>query len=384
MPRLINKNLAALRYAHSKGIRGVVMEGSSRSGKTISSVDFEIYLASQYKQTLVINNFRETYNSFKTTLFDDFDARLNAFGLYSPFLSKDVTTFRLLGHKVNFIGADKLGKSHGLASDFFYINEALEGISKKFFDQIEQRCRIMWFMDYNPSTTDHWVFDLEKRPDVMFVHSTMLDNPFIPLQQKLKILSYDPSNPVNIENGTADDFMWKVYGLGLRASPQGLVFPNVRYLDELPEDYDVEWYGIDFGYTNDPTAIVQVRKSGMNIYAKLRTYTPIDNPETLAEVLKKINPVGLYYADSADPGLIASLRRTGLSVYPTAKYPGSIKMGISIMKKYKIHVVKDPDVTKEVNNYKWKEINGITLNEPIDAFNHFWDGFRYAVMSNCI
>ena len=384
MLRLINKNLRSLHNAHHQGYRGVVMEGSSRSGKTISSIDFQIYLASHSQKSIVINNIRETYNSFKTTLFDDYHARLNAFGIYSPFSAKDVTTFNLLGNKINFIGADKVGKVHGMGSDYFYINEALEGVDRNFFDQMEQRCRGMWFMDYNPSASDHWVFDLEKRSDVLFVKSSFLDNPYVPIRQKEKILSYDPGNPANIVNGTADDFMWKVYGLGIRSSPEGLIFSNVTIIDELPADYDEELYGIDFGFTIDPTAIVQVRRKGQNLFARLRTYTPIDNANTLAEVISKIQDNGIYWADSADGeiGMIASLRRMGVSIYPAPKYPGSIKVGIDVMKRFKLHVVRDPDVTKEVNNYKWRTINGISLNQPIDKFNHFWDAFRYVCLAN--
>lgn len=380
--KLINPNLRALVNSHKSGIRGVVMEGSSRSGKTISSIDFQIYLASHSNKPIVINNIRETYNSFKTTLFDDYNKRLNDFELPTPFSAKDVASFNLLGNKINFIGADKVGKVHGMGSDYFYINEALEGIDKNFFDQLEQRCRVMWFMDYNPSASDHWVFNLEKRKDVVFIKTTLFDNPFVPVEQKKKILSYDPTPPENIANGTADDYMWKVYGLGLRASPEGLIFPNVTIIDKLPEDFDSEHYGIDFGYTVDPTAVVQVRRKGNNLFAKLRCYTPIDNAVTLSELLQKIEQEGTYIADSADPGMIASLRRLGISVHAVGKYPGSIKTGIDIMKRYKLHVVRDADAIKEINNYKWRTINGISLNEPIDKYNHFWDAFRYTSMVN--
>lgn len=379
--RLINKNFAALYKAYHDGVKGVILEGSSRSGKTWAGIDFQLYLTSHAKDKLVINNIRETYNSFKTTLFDDFDRRLTQIGLYSPFTNRDVNTFYLLGSKINFIGADKVSKTHGMGSDFFFINEALFGIEKAFFNNLEQRCKIMWWMDYNPSFSDHWVFDLEKRSDVVFVKTTFLDNPFIPPTQKKKILSYDPSNPVNIEQGTADDYMWKVYGLGLRASPQGLVFPNVKFIDELPNEYDSEYYGIDFGYTNDPTAIVQARRKGNNLYTKLRVYTPIDNALLLGDVIKKIDEKGQYAADSSDGVMIASLRRMGLNVFAAPRPSGSIIMGIDILKRFNIHIVRDIDAEREANNYRWRTINGIQLNEPIDAFNHFWDALRYIGLS---
>lgn len=379
--RLINKNFAVLYKAYHEGAKGVVLEGSSRSGKTWAGIDFQLYLTSHAKSKLVINNIRETYNSFKTTLFDDYDKRLTQIGLYSPFNKQDVNSFYLLGSKVNFIGADKIGKVHGMGSDFFFINEALFGIDKAFFNNLEQRCNRMWWMDYNPSTSDHWIYDLEKRSDVVFVRTTFLDNPFIPPAQKKKILSYDPSNPVNVEQGTADDYMWKVYGLGLRSSPEGLVFPSVKFIDALPDDYDSEYYGIDFGYTNDPTAVVQARRKGNNLYVKLHVYTPIDNALLLGEVLKKINEKGWYAADGSDTVTIASLRRMGLNVFAAPRASGSIIMGIDILKRFNIFIVRDRDAEREANNYRWRTINGIQLNEPIDAFNHFWDALRYIGLS---
>ena len=380
--KLINKNFRALVNAYNSGIRGVVLEGSSRSGKTWAGIDFQLYLTSHSSDRIVINNVRETYNSFKTTLFDDYDKRLNQINLKSPFQNKDVTTFNLLGSKINFMGADKVSKFHGMGSDFFFINEALNGIEKGFFDQLEQRCRKFWWLDYNPSASDHWVFDLEKRPDVLFVKSTFLDNPFVSKHEKAKILSYDPGNQENIVNGTADDYMWKVYGLGLRASPEGLIYPNVKWIDKLPEDYDAEFYGVDWGYTIDPTAIVRIRIAGRNLYAKLLTYTPIESDDDCIKVIKEIDPVGTYHADSENLIRIANIRRAGFSIVPAINK--KIKFGISQVKNYKIHIVLDPDAKKEVDNYKWRMINGINLNEPIDKYNHMWDAIRYGVVNNCI
>lgn len=378
--KLINKNFRALVNAYNSGVRGVVLEGSSRSGKTWAGIDFELYLSSKSKERIVINNVRETYNSFKTTLFDDYDKRLNQINLRSPFQNKDVTTCNILGNKINFIGADKVSKFHGMGSDFFFINEALNGIERGFFDQLEQRCRKFWWMDYNPSASDHWIFDLEKRPDVLFVKTTFLDNPFISKHEKSKILSYDPGNPENVVNGTADDYMWKVYGLGLRASPEGLVYPNVKWIDKLPDDYEKEFYGVDWGYTIDPTAIVRIRISGRNLYAKLLTYTPIESDEECLEVIRKIDDKGEYWADSENLTRIAHIRRGGISIFPAKTK--NIKFGIGKVKNFNIHLVRDPSAKKEADNYKWRMIDGIQLNEPVDKHNHMWDAIRYGAVSN--
>ena len=368
------------------------MEGSSRSGKTYSSVQFTLSRGLFHQEPVTINIIKETYNSFKTTLYDDFNAVLKQIGHPSPFeVAKDVPSFRFFSAKINFMGADQPSKFHGAGSDYFWINESLD-VSKAIFDQLEMRCRVMWYMDYNPKTSDHWVYNsLEKRPDVTFVHSTVLDNPHVSKWEKLKIMGYEPT-PENVDNGTADDYMWKVYGLGLRASPQGLVFQNVTWIDQFPEGIERISYGMDFGFTNSPTAIVKVGKDGTNLYIQEMFYSPTDNATILAEAIKTID-IGNYHlwADSADknnsttiadPGMIADLRMKGVRVFAVNKFHGSIKYGIDLMKQHKIHVVRTPNIAREFNNYKWREIGGIRLNEPIDDFNHAIDAARYAVLSD--
>ena len=274
MKRKINKNF---RFLHDSclnqkydgdnlvnGKRGAVLEGSSRSGKTTSSIDFIIYLCVRHETNCVINIVKETYNEFKTTLYNDFSKRLNDFGLDNPFeRSKEVTSFKIFSNKINLLGADKPSKFHGAQCDYLYINEALP-VSKAIFDQAEMRCKKFWWMDYNPSVTEHWIFNsIVPRPDVGFLHSTFEDNPFISVQEKNKILSYEPTEE-NEESGTSDKFMWDVYGLGKRGAMKGLIFGNVKYIDEFP---DIAFtYGLDFGFTADPTALVKFAQEERNIY----------------------------------------------------------------------------------------------------------------------
>lgn len=378
-----NPNLVTLEKSFREGKRGVVMEGSSRSGKTWSAIDFIIWLCSTFDNT-TINIVKETYNGFKTTLYDDFDRRLGMYphlGKYNPFQRlKEVQSFKIFGNKINLIGADQPSKFHGAGCDFFYINEAIP-VQQAIFDQLEMRCRRFWFIDYNPSVSDHWIFNrLGKRDDVVFFHSTMLNNPYISFWEKKKIQGYEPT-PENIEAGTADDYMWNVYGLGLRASPQGLIFPNVTWIDEFPDDVEEVNYGMDFGHTNSPTAIAKVGKNGQNIYLEKLFYFPCDDPKTLSEIIKKLIGDNHIWADSAEPGMIADLRLKGIVCLAVKKFPGSIIYGIDLMKQFKIHIVRDPDFRREQENYKWREVNGIRLNEPVKEFDHIWDSCRYACLS---
>jgi phage terminase large subunit len=163
---------------------------------------------------------------------------------------------------------------------------------------------------------------------------------------------------------------------------EGLVFPNVTWLDRFPDNIEIVTYGLDFGYTQDPTALVQVGRDGMSIYLRKLLYTPIDNANDLSATIKQLIPEEAHiWADSADPGMIADLRVRGIKCLPVKKYSGSVQYGIDLLKRFKIHIVRDNDARKEQENYRWRYIGGVPLNQPEDKFNHFWDAARYAAMS---
>lgn len=371
------------------GKRGAILEGSSRSGKTWSSVDFIILLCVSAKEPITINIIKETYKSFKTTLYDDFNRRMPAFGLVSPFANRqEVSSFKLFGSKINLLGADSDSVMHGVSCDYLYMNEMLD-IPQAVFDQAEMRCRKFWWGDYNPKFTKHWIYDkVCKRPDVSFLKTTYLDNPAISEQEKSKILSYEPTHPedrtkpeaerrphpTNIANGTADDYMWNVYGLGVRSAPEGLVFQHVTWIDKFPTNIEHVYYGSDIGYTNSPSTLVRVGRDGQNLYLELLHYGPTPSSNEYIPILRKHNPNGTTWSDSAEPGYIMDSRRAGLKVMPVNKFPGSINYGVSLLKKFKIHIVECDEWKEEQSNYKYREINGIKLDEPIDDFNHCFQG----------
>jgi PBSX family phage terminase large subunit len=430
MSRFINKNLKFLtsslkaqRYDQEvlvDGFRGVVLEGSSRSGKTISSVDMIILICSRYEVSCTINVVKETYNEFKTTLYDDFKKRLDDFGLDNPFhRSKEIQSFKILGNKINFLGADKLTKFHGVSCDYLYINEALP-IKKEIFDQLEMRCRKFWWMDYNPSLTSHWIFDaVIPRYDVGYCHTTFRDNPFISVQEKNKILSYEPWKPGSYEvvnnevlyqgnilggtnkppphpynnESTADEFMWKVYGLGLRGAMEGLIFKHITPIDEFPDL--AHTFGLDFGFMADPTAFVKHAEDKENIYLELLLYQPTETPEEIDEYFQAIglDRKSIITADSSDRfvseskgviEMVASLRRMRWNVHKVRKTK-NVMFWLNSMKQKKIHIVKNHlyhFAKKEQENYRLKEVNGIRINQPVDEYNHFWDSGRYSHMAH--
>jgi len=400
MARLLNPNLLATTKAFHEGKSGIVQEGSSRSGKTWSNIDFIVWLCSTVETDATINIIKETYKSFKTTLYDDFNRRLPMYGISSPFADRqELGQFKLFGNKINLLGADSESVYHGVSCDYFWMNESLD-VSQQVFDQSEQRCRKFWIQDYNPKVTEHWVYDrVCNRDDVVFLKTTLLDNPFIAAMEKRKILGYEPTHPddrklpvqkrrphvVNIKNGTADDYMWNVYGLGLRSAPEGLVFQHINWITESEyPDADKQFFGMDFGAV-DPTTLVQGCVVGKNLYLKKLIYEPTDNPDLIGELITKAGARSeIIFADSAQAGNISYLRRKGFKMYAVNKPAGSINYGISLMKKYSIHIVDCPEWRREQTGYKHRVINGIKQENDYIGADHLWDAARYLAMSNLV
>ena len=376
-----NRNLIFLNQTKNRGYRGAVLEGSSRSGKTWAGIDFMILLDTVAPGEFIL--VRETYNSHKTTLYNDFNRRLPMWTIHSPFEGRnDVGIFYLPGgSKVSMMGADNPSKFHGAGSDYFFINEALD-VPQSIFDQLEQRNRRFWWLDYNPKVSDHWIYNrVAKRPDVRVFRSTFLQNPYITKQEREKVLSYDPGNPANVAAGTADDYMWKVYGLGERASHQGLVYPNVSWISKMPEECDKESFGLDLGYTNSPAALCHVKVTGDNLFAEKLLYHPFQSAADMAPYLRKAIPGNKHFwVDSADPLFIADLRRLGFNALAVKKPSGYKVNAIGNIKRFKLHFVDDQDVRTEQSNYRYRTINGISLDEPVDDHDHFFDALMYATM----
>lgn len=291
-------------------------------------------------------------------------------------------TYHINGVEFAFFGLDYPQKLHGRKQDWVWLNETIE-IDKRSFDQLEMRTTQGIILDYNPSDDSHWVFDLQRRPDVTVVKSTMLDNPFLPDSIINKIKGYEPTEE-NVKNGTADSYMWEVYGLGNKARLEGAVFDNWDIVPSLPEEVKIKGLGLDFGYTNDPTALVEVYMMDNEIYLNEVIYqTAMLNSDIAARMDElKINKTVTIFGDSAEPKSIDELVRYGFDVKPVDKGPDSINYGIDIMKGYKIHITqKSFNLESEFRKYKWAEDkNGKSLNKPVDAFNHAIDAARYCCM----
>lgn len=375
------------------GTRLVVNEGSSRSTKTYSIIQYLIGEALKTKG-LKITVTRAKLTWLKATVIPDFqDILRNQFNMWNENdYHKSDQIYELKGSYFHFVGLDEAQKLHGRKQDIVWINEAVEA-KKKDFEQLAIRTTKQMILDYNPSTDTHWIYDsVIPRKDCTFIKSTYKDNPFLQPELIWEIEKLEPT-PENIAQGTADETSWKIYGLGERATQKGLIFGDAKIVDEFPADCKRVFYGLDFGYSNDPTALIKIGLFRGELYLQQLIYkrglTNIKNPKNPNQpsIEEKFEELGItstdmIWADSADPKSIQDLRGCGYKVLGAAKGPDSIRSGIDLMKRYKINIVKDSvDLIKERNNYKWKTDNaGKATNQPVDAFNHGWDASRYGCM----
>lgn len=254
--------------------------------------------------------------------------------------------------------------------DYLFVNEA-NGIPYEIYWQLAIRTRKKIWIDYNPSER-FWVHnEVKGRKGAKMIISDHRGNPFLSKEEHERI------------EGIEDKELWKVYARGLTGKLSGVIFPNFRIVDSLPEraSWKVQGYGLDFGFTNDPTALVHCIIAHGELWTDLEIYeTGLTNP-MIAENAKEagLTKADQIIADSAEPKSIAELRNAGLWVIPTVKGGDSITVGIDILHRYKWNVTRRSiGMIEELQSYKWKkDRDGKKTNTPVDKFNHAIDATRY-------
>ena len=255
--------------------------------------------------------------------------------------------------------------------DYSFFNE-VNGIPKPIFDEIHMRTRLRTWVDYNPNER-FWIHDLKDNPPekttVKFIRSWHEHNPFLSQKIRDKIEGLKD----------VDEELWKVYARGRTGKIEGLVFRNWVEAEKVPEGAEYIGSGMDFGFTNDPTAVVDVWKSNGELWIEEKLYqTGLTNPDIFNAVENK----GKYIFDSAEPKSGEELRRMGLNVEPAQKGKDSINASIEILKRYKLKLI-GYNLQKEFKAYKWKEdrLTNQPTNTPIDFMNHLIDAVRYVALN---
>ena len=352
----------------------VVEQGGTRSGKTYNIILWIIFEYCAKNHNKVVTVCRKSFPSLRATVLRDFMTILESHNLYSEkFHNKSNSEYYLFGNLVEFISLDQPQKIRGRKRDLLFINEGNE----LFFEDWQQlvfRTQERIILDFNPSDEYHWIYDkVITREDCDFFKTTYLDNPFVgdSIKREIELLK------------DTDEQYWQIYGLGERAASRSTVF-RYNEVSNIPEDSELIAYGMDFGYTNDPSTLVSVYVKDRNLYIKEHLYrtamTTTDIHKFLLDEDLDSKPI---YADSAEPRLIAELRRMGHNIFPSLKGRDSVNAGIDLLKRYKINILStSSNAIMEFRNYKWKEDKaGTLLNIPVDTFNHIIDPCRYATYS---
>jgi phage terminase large subunit len=275
------------------------------------------------------------------------------------------------GSVIKFISIDNIGKAHGPRRDILFLNEA-NHTPWGIVDQLIIRTAEEIWMDWNPSE-DFWYYnEIEGKKDHDFVTLTYLDNESLPKEMVEEI-----------ESHKSNKNWWTVYGLGQRGSIEGKVYNGWDIIDDIPREARLERTGVDFGYTNDPTAIIDIYKyNGEFILDEVIYQKGLSNKD-IADTLKTNDFRRLVIADSAEPKSIDEIKLYGVNIQPAIKGKGSILQGIQYVQDQKISVTKrSVNLLKEYRNYLWQtDSSGVNINVPIDIFNHALDAVRYGFSS---
>lgn len=368
---------AEIQSAIDSGYTTVSLQGSSRSSKTYNTLIWLIIrcLARAGTRLSIV---RKTRPAIVGSVFIDFKEILLNMGLWSEKqLNKTEFVYRFTnGSWVDFFATDDEQKLRGRKRDLLFVNEANE-LSYLEWQQLKMRTTQISILDYNPSfSEEHWINMVNEDERTYHFISTYKDNPF--LEQTI----IDEIESLQYKNQS----LWQVYGLGLRSMVEGRIFKDIYYTEQIPETAKRRWYGVDFGFTNDPTAIVEVATDGDKLYIDEIAYRTGMLSGDIIRTFKEQPERLKIVAESADPRLIEEIYRAGLNIHPVKKFSGSVDAGIQKMLQYKLYITKrSHNVDKEVHNYTYRQDKeGKWLNEPIDAYNHAMDAVRYVVMNELL
>lgn len=376
------KIFAEIVNAKKAGYQVVSEQGSSRSSKTYNTVIWLIWYAMTTPNT-TITVCRKTLPSLKGSVLRDFQEILDKIGQWEKkcFNKSELIYTFANGSWVEFISCDSEQKLRGRKRKILYVNEANE-LDFLEWQQLQMRTTEFTVIDYNPSfTDDHWICSVNQDQRTYHFITTYKDNPF--LEQRV----IDEIESLREKNKS----LWQIYGLGLQAVIEGLVFDTFTEIDEIPSYAKKHRFlCIDYGYTNDPTAICEVCICDDTIYIDEVSYaTHMLTGDIIAALKGRIHESKYDYkviSESADPRMVDEIYNAGIDIHPVHKYGGSVLAGIQKMQEMRIVITKrSQNVKRELKNYVYRQDkNGNWLNEPIDAYNHAIDAVRYVILEEVL
>jgi phage terminase large subunit len=275
------------------------------------------------------------------------------------------------GSQIEFFSVDQPQKVRGARRDRLFMNEA-NNIQHETFNQLEVRTKDFIYIDYNP-TNEFWALTdvKDKMDNVDFIVLTYKDNE-----------SLSESIIKSIESRKGNKNWWKVYGEGQMGEVDGKIYKEWQIIDEIPHEARLERRGLDFGYTNDPTAIVDIYKyNGGLILDEVAFQKGLSNKQ-IADIINS-KDITLTVGDSAEPKSIDEIHMYGVNIVACRKGQGSILQGIQYIQGQKISVTKRSlNIIKEYRNYLWStDKEGRIINVPESGFDHTMDAIRYGLDS---
>lgn len=350
--------------------------GGTSASKTISILLYLIARAQSDKNPTLTSVVSESFPHLRRGAMRDFLNIMQEHGYYKDdsWSKTDFTYTFETGSKLEFFSADQPGKVRGPRRDRLFVNEA-NNVPEEAWDQLLIRTKEFAFADWNPVADfymyENYILDEEamttKTEDAEFIILTYKDNEAL-----------DKAIVKEIESRELNKQWFRVYGKGLRGEVEGKVFKDWRIIEEIPHEARLERYGLDFGYSNDPTAIVAIYYYNGGYILDEITYQKGLSNKQISDVFKNLDHA-LVIADSAEPKSIDEIAMYGIGILPVVKGKDSIVQGIQYVQDQRISITKRSiNGIKEYRNYMWQtDKDGRILNKPIDLWNHFMDATRY-------
>jgi phage terminase large subunit len=353
----------------------VVNQGGTSSGKTYAIL--QVLFAKAINETCIITVVGQDIPNLKVGAGRDADDIV----LGSPAIRQQIISFHISARTyrfkndsiIEFKSYENEQDAKSGKRDYLFINEA-NGIPYNVFEQLHLRTRKQTFLDYNPDAS-FWVHEkVIPLPTTELIISDHRHNPFLSDKTREKIEALKDK----------DLDLWKVYARGITGRIEGLVLRKWFITKEDFSDKKLIGYGMDFGFSNDPTSFIEVRMENGELWVKELIYEPGLTNQDISNRLEilEVSRGALIIADSAEPKSIEELRRMRWTIDGVKKGTDSLMFGINLLKGYTINVhASSKNLIKELEQYKWKvDRAGKTLNVPIDAHNHAIDALRYLVM----
>jgi phage terminase large subunit len=367
--------IAALR----KRIR--IVRGGTSASKTFSIIPFLIDYAYKNKNS-EISIVAETIPHLRRGAIRDFLKIMDLIGWYDATnWNKSSLTYNFNnGSFIEFFSADNPSKLRGARRDVLFINEC-NNVNFESYYQLAIRTRKFIYLDYNP-VSEFWVdTELLKDKDAQLITLTYKDNEAL----EQSIINEIEKAAERAKTSSYWANWYKVYGLGQIGSLQGVVFDNWKQVEAIPTDAQLLGYGMDFGFTNDPTTLIAIYRYDSKLYVDEVLYRTNMTNNEIGNFLKAngiVRPNEII-ADSAEPKSIQELRLQGFNITPASKGPDSIKIGIDILKRNEMYITqRSTNLIKELRAYVWDtDKDGKLTGKPIDHSNHAIDALRYFALN---